>query len=122
MNKSQKLNVLESILINIEPEKLDAVNEMLTNPGVKKFLANEELVMTVQAFFANNLNVIKTSEELIVHRNTLLYRINKIKSLTNLDIRKFEDAVTMQILLTFKRTEIKRKRHTNKIAQLESLN
>ncbi len=121
-NKSQKLSLLENILINTEPMQLAVVSEIYNSPGVKKFLEDEELVMTAQTLFENNLNLIKTSEALIIHRNTLVYRINKINNLLNLDIRKFDDAVTVQILLSFKNTEIKRKRHANKIAQLQSLN
>lgn len=121
-NKSQKLSLLETILINTEPMQLAVVSEIYNSPGVKKFLEDEELVMTAQTLFENNLNLIKTSEALIIHRNTLVYRINKINNLLNLDIRKFDDAVTVQILLSFKNTEIKRKRHANKIAQLQSLN
>ncbi len=121
-NKSQKLSLLENILINTEPMQLAVVSEIYNSPGVKKFLEDEELVMTAQTLFENNLNLIKTSEALIIHRNTLVYRINKINNLLNLDIRKFDDAVTVQILLSFKHTEIKRKRHANKIAQLQSLN
>ncbi len=121
-NKSQKLSLLDNILINTEPMQLAVVNELYNSPNVKKFLEDEELVMTAQTLFENNLNLIKTSEVLIIHRNTLLYRINKINNLLNLDIRKFDDAVTVQILLSFKNTEIKRKRHANKIAQLQSLN
>lgn len=119
-SKSQKLNLLESILINIEPEKLAVVDELYESAEVKKFLADEELITTAQTFFSHNLNIIKTSQALIMHRNTLLYRINKIKNLLNLDIRKFDDAVTIQILLTVKQTELRRKRHSNKMAQLES--
>jgi len=121
MTKNKSISLLENILINIEPENLAYVRELYNSAEVKKFFADEELTLTAETFFANNLNLIKTSEALIVHRNTLLYRINKIINLLNLDIRKFDDAVTVQILILFRRTEIKRKRHANKLAQLESL-
>ncbi|GEM_PF-2909802 len=120
-SNSQKMSILDNILINIEPDNLAAVNELYKQPDVQKFFADPELILTVQTLFDNNLNLLKTSEALIIHRNTLLYRINKINNLLKLDIRKFDDAVTAQILLSLKRTEIKRKRHANKIAQLESL-
>ena len=120
-SNSQKLSILDNILINIEPVNLAVVNELYKQPDVQKFFADPELILTVQTLFDNNLNLLKTSEALIIHRNTLLYRLNKINNLLKLDIRKFDDAVTAQILLSLKRTEIKRKRHANKIAQLESL-
>lgn len=120
-NNSQKQSLLNNILINIEPNNLTCVSQIYNDPNVKKFFADEELILTAQTFFEHNLNLIKTSAELIVHRNTLLYRLNKINNLLGLDIRKFDDAVTLAILLSFKSTEIKRKRHANKLAQLETL-
>lgn len=115
------LGVLEGILINIEQDNLCVVSQMLSEPNTKKFFADEELILTAQTFFENNLNLMQTSKELIVHRNTLIYRLDKIKKLLNLDIRKFNDAVTLHVLLVVKKTEIKRKRHTNKLMQLQTL-
>ena len=60
---------------------------------------DEELLTTVQKFFDNNLNVSETSRQLFVHRNTLVYRIEKLHQATGLDIRKFEDALTFKIAL-----------------------
>lgn len=118
--KTQKISLLDSVLINVEPENLVAVSDLCSDPSVKKFFADTELVLTAQTFFDHDLNLIKTSAALIVHRNTLLYRLNKINNLLGLDIRKFDDAVTLAILISFRRTEIKRKRHVNRLAQLEN--
>ena len=60
---------------------------------------DEEMLTTVQKFFDNNLNVSETSRQLFVHRNTLVYRIEKLHQTTGLDIRKFEDALTFKIAL-----------------------
>lgn len=60
---------------------------------------DEELLMTIQIFFENSLNISSTSRELFTHRNTLVYRLDKIKKLTGLDIRVFEDALTLRIAL-----------------------
>ena len=54
---------------------------------------------TVRAFFENNLNVSKTAESLYVHRNTLVYRLEKIRKLTGLDLREFDHAVTLKVAL-----------------------
>ncbi len=54
---------------------------------------------TVRAFFENNLNVSKTAESLYVHRNTLVYRLEKIRKLTGLDLREFDHAVTFKVAL-----------------------
>jgi carbohydrate diacid regulator len=60
---------------------------------------DEEMLTTVQKFFDNNLNVSETSRQLYVHRNTLVYRIEKLHQSTGLDIRKFDDALTFKIAL-----------------------
>jgi carbohydrate diacid regulator len=60
---------------------------------------DDEMLMTVQKFFENNLNVSETSRQLYVHRNTLVYRIEKLHQATGLDVRKFDDALTFRIAL-----------------------
>ena len=64
---------------------------------------DRETLMTVQCFFENNLNVSETSRKLFVHRNTLVYRLEKIRKLTGLDLREFEHAVTFKVALMVKR-------------------
>ncbi len=60
---------------------------------------DEEALNTIHKFFENNLNVSETSRQLFVHRNTLVYRLEKIQKVTGLDIRVFEDAMTFRIAL-----------------------
>ena len=60
---------------------------------------DEETLMTVNKFYDNNLNVSETARQLYVHRNTLVYRIEKLKAATGLDIRTFDDALTLKIAL-----------------------
>ncbi len=60
---------------------------------------DEEMLGTINKFFENNLNVSETSRQLFVHRNTLVYRIEKIQKSTGLDIRTFDDALTFKIAL-----------------------
>lgn len=60
---------------------------------------DRETLATIQTFFDNNLNVSETSRQLFVHRNTLVYRMEKLEKATGLDIRKFEDAMTFRIAL-----------------------
>ena len=59
----------------------------------------DEILTTVQKFFDKTLNVSETSRQLFVHRNTLVYRIEKLHQATGLDIRKFDDALTFKIAL-----------------------
>lgn len=60
---------------------------------------DEEMLGTINKFFENNLNVSETSRQLFVHRNTLVYRIEKLQKSTGLDIRTFDDALTFKIAL-----------------------
>lgn len=60
---------------------------------------DEETVTTINKFFENNLNVSETSRQLYVHRNTLVYRLEKLQKSTGLDIRVFDDALTFKIAM-----------------------
>lgn len=60
---------------------------------------DEETLTTINKFFENNLNVSETSRQLYIHRNTLVYRLDKLQKSTNLDLRVFEDAITFKIAL-----------------------
>lgn len=60
---------------------------------------DEETLMTIGKFFENNLNVSETARQLYIHRNTLVYRLEKLQKSTGLDIRVFEDAMTFKIAM-----------------------
>ena len=60
---------------------------------------DQETLFTIQRFFENNLNVSETSRKLFVHRNTLVYRLEKIKKITGLDLREFDHAIVFKIAL-----------------------
>ena len=60
---------------------------------------DDETLATINKFFENNLNISETSRQLFVHRNTLVYRIEKLQKSTGLDIRTFDDALTFKIAL-----------------------
>jgi carbohydrate diacid regulator len=60
---------------------------------------DEETLITIDKFFENNLNVSETSRQLFIHRNTLVYRLDKLQKSTGLDLRVFEDAITFKIAL-----------------------
>ncbi|HHW24695.1 MAG TPA: PucR family transcriptional regulator [Clostridiales bacterium] len=64
---------------------------------------DKETLQTIQCFFENNLNVSETSRKLFVHRNTLVYRLEKIRKLTGLDLREFEHAITFKVALMVKK-------------------
>ncbi len=60
---------------------------------------DEETLITINKFFENSLNVSETSRQLYIHRNTLVYRLDKLQKSTGLDLRVFEDAITFKIAL-----------------------
>ena len=60
---------------------------------------DQETLFTINKFFENNLNVSETSRKLFVHRNTLVYRLEKIKKLTGLDLRQFDHAIVFKVAL-----------------------
>ena len=76
--------------------------ELFLNEVFKKESINvldNETIYTIQKFFENNLNVSETSRKLFVHRNTLVYRLDKIKKLTGLDLREFDDAIIFKVAM-----------------------
>ena len=64
---------------------------------------DEETLFTIYKFFENNLNVSVTARKLFVHRNTLVYRLEKIKKLTGLDLREFDNAIVLKVALMVKK-------------------
>ncbi|MBO4696188.1 MAG: helix-turn-helix domain-containing protein [Lachnospiraceae bacterium] len=60
---------------------------------------DDETLVTINKFFENSLNVSETSRELYIHRNTLVYRLDKLQKSTNLNLRVFDDAITFKIAL-----------------------
>lgn len=73
------------------------LNEVFDGRAVDQF--DEEVLTTVHQFFENNLNISETARQLYLHRNTLVYRLEKIQKITGLDVRVFEDALTFKIAL-----------------------
>ena len=64
---------------------------------------DQEMLITIQKFFENSLNVSETSRKLFVHRNTLVYRLEKIKKLTGLDLREFDHAIIFKVAMMVKK-------------------
>lgn len=73
------------------------IKEIFTEQTPNDF--DNETLTTINKFFENNLNVSETSRQLYIHRNTLVYRLDKLQKATGLDLRVFEDAITFQIAL-----------------------
>ena len=73
------------------------IKEILEGKSPDEF--DEETLTTINKFFENSLNVSETSRQLYIHRNTLVYRLDKLQKSTGLDLRVFEDAITFKIAL-----------------------
>ena len=73
------------------------IREIFENKSPDEF--DEETITTINKFFENSLNVSETSRQLYIHRNTLVYRLDKLQKSTGLDLRVFEDAITFKIAL-----------------------
>ena len=73
------------------------IKEIFENKSPDDF--DEETITTINQFFENSLNVSETSRQLYIHRNTLVYRLDKLQKSTGLDLRVFEDAITFKIAL-----------------------
>lgn len=87
-------NILSNSNLNIdEYKKLFAIK------SVNTLLTDEDLVKTATLFFENNLNISTASKVGFMHRNTLIYRLDKIQKLIGLDIKNFNDAVVFENLL-----------------------
>ena len=73
------------------------IREIFTEKSPDDF--DEETLTTINKFFENSLNVSETSRQLYIHRNTLVYRLDKLQKSTGLDLRVFDDAITFKIAL-----------------------
>jgi len=105
-NEKEVLNYkslgLGRIIYQLPTTLCEVFLEEVFKAGALESLDRESL-MTIQNFFENNLNVSETSRKLFVHRNTLVYRLEKIKKLTGLDLREFEHAIVFKMALMVKK-------------------
>lgn len=76
------------------------LNEVFKKNSIESL--DEDTLETINRFFENNLNVSETSRKLYVHRNTLVYRLEKIKKLTGLDLREFDHAIVFKVAMMVK--------------------
>ena len=91
--------ILVKMLEDLPESKLSAYFSELTDDNFREILESEEMLTTAEEFLRTSLNVSETSRNLYMHRNTLLYRLDKIERATGLNIRNFSDAVSFRILM-----------------------
>jgi carbohydrate diacid regulator len=89
---------LPVLIKNMHFESLHQLNKDM-NYNIEEVVCDSELVMTALRFFENNLNISETSKKLFIHRNTLIYRLNKILKISGYDLRNFEDAINFKIAM-----------------------
>ncbi len=106
VEKEIKLFSTKNIFNNDIRQMLDEYKKFYTNVDILNFLHDEELVNTALSFFDNNLNISTTSKKTFMHRNTLVYRIEKIKKNVGLDIRIYSEAVLLENIIIFYRNII----------------
>ena len=86
------------MLEDVPEGKLAEYLAEITDDSFKEVFDDEEMLATAEAFLQSSLNVSETSRQLYMHRNTLLYRLDKIEKATGLNIRLFSDAVSFRVL------------------------
>lgn len=91
----------KTIFNNCSVDFLDKYRSLYSNKQVLAIVNNTELISTARLFLENSLNITSASKKGYMHRNTLIYRIDKIKRLIGLDIRVFEEAVVFENLVMF---------------------
>ena len=90
--------ILVKMLEGIPESKIAEYLAELSNDQLKEIFEDEEMLNTAESFLQSSLNVSETSRNLYMHRNTLLYRLDKIEKATGLNIRSFSDAVSFRVL------------------------
>ena len=94
--------LLERFLSDLPPETAAHYHSLLFNRRTAR-LFSEEILYTIEMFFRKDLNLSDTARQLYIHRNTLVYRLDKVQRQVGLDLRKFDDAVTFKMLLEMKK-------------------
>ncbi|MBQ7579657.1 MAG: helix-turn-helix domain-containing protein [Clostridia bacterium] len=84
---------------NINPEIMSLLADKVLTSAFLKMMCDYDLVSCAIMMFENNLNISETSRNAFLHRNTLVYRIEKIQKLSGLNIKNFEDAFTLKLLM-----------------------
>ena len=102
--------MLERFLMNVPREESLYYHGLLFNRKTAK-LFNEEMLQTIDMFFRKDLNLSDTARQLFIHRNTLVYRLDKVQRQTGLDLRHFDDAVTFKILCELKKCGQEKPKH-----------
>lgn len=100
--------LLERFLSEVSPELGAGYYARIFNRKTVR-LFNDEMIHTIETFFDNSLNLSETARKLYIHRNTLVYRLEKVQHAIGLDLRNFDDAVTFKMMMLLGKGENSRK-------------
>ena len=89
---------LEEIVSTLSKSQRERLTSGYDMKNFARIFEHGDLMTAVDCFFENGMNISETARKLYMHRNTLIYRLNKIQKTTGIDLRNFEMAVTFQIL------------------------
>jgi DNA-binding PucR family transcriptional regulator len=90
--------VLEDMVSDLSEERVQSIVKNYDINRFKEIFDNDDMMSTCNSLFENNLNVSATARKMYMHRNTLIYRLNKIKKETGLDVCDFSQAVIFIVL------------------------
>ncbi|MCY6370931.1 helix-turn-helix domain-containing protein [Clostridium ganghwense] len=90
---------LPTLINNMDIKSLEELYKDMNYNNIDEILSDSELVTTAIKFFQNNLNISVTAKQLFIHRNTLIYRLNKILKISGYDLRVFEDSINFKVAM-----------------------
>lgn len=93
--------LMSSLFTKMNIDVVAELKSLLFDAEILKVMQDKELIHCVDEFFNNNLNISETSRNSFMHRNTLIYRLDKINRLTGFNIKDFNDAVSFKIIEMF---------------------
>ena len=97
---SYNKQMLERLSDLIPNDRASLFRDKIISQDAQKILT-DDLLETIRTFFQNDLNLSTTARQLFIHRNTLIYRLDKVRKATGLDLKKFEDAAVFRFLMSF---------------------
>ena len=97
-NKKFSVTLLDGVIEKLAFKDILSLRNNLIDDKFKAIMEDKDLSTSIEEFFKYDLNIAETSRNSFLHRNTLLYRLNKIANLTGLNIRNFDDAIAFRIL------------------------
>lgn len=97
-NRTLLVAAIQDAAAGLDEKHIEKIASLCDLRGLKKVFADADLMRTAERFISYNLNVSAAARSLYMHRNTMMYRIDKIKRATGLDIRSFDEAVAFRLL------------------------